>query len=177
VLHALLEAWQPSILKHFQPIQAEFNLKLTQTLQDTIKDAVTVALCSQPPPPVPKAYHKIPDTPRTSLDTGKGKYREFSIPTKLGSADHSESSKKLVKFESPTRGTHLSRAGQPVTLWSLYPATRPLLSRSNTHLFTSYHVYTTCLTSRNRGGRRTEENGAVCRAGWLHFFRPPSTGQ
>jgi hypothetical protein len=53
-LHALLEAQQAAIIKHFQQIQAEFKLKLTQTLQDTIKDTVTAALCSQAPPPVPR---------------------------------------------------------------------------------------------------------------------------
>jgi hypothetical protein len=78
-LHVLLEAQQASIIKQFQQIQAEFELKLTQTLQDTIKDTVTAALCSQTPPTVPRAYHEIPNTPRTLLDTGKGKYREFSI--------------------------------------------------------------------------------------------------
>jgi hypothetical protein len=91
-LHALLEAQQVSIIKQFQQIQAEFELRLTQGMQDTIKDAIKVALCSQTPPTVPRAYCKIPDTPRTSLDTGKGKYREFSVLTKFGSADHSESS-------------------------------------------------------------------------------------
>jgi hypothetical protein len=77
-LHALLEAQQVSVIKHFQQIQAEFELRLTQTLQDTIKDAVTVALHSQTPPTVPRAYHEIPNTPRTLLDTGKGKYRNVT---------------------------------------------------------------------------------------------------
>jgi hypothetical protein len=115
-LHALLEAQQASIIKQFQQIQAEFELRLIQTLKDTIKDAITVALCSQTPPTVPRVYHKISDTPRTSLDNGKGKYREFSIPTKLGSTDHSESSRKCVKIESSTSGTHLSGAGTSLSL-------------------------------------------------------------
>jgi hypothetical protein len=115
-LHMLLEVQQVSIIKHFQQIQAEFELRLTQTLQDTIKDAVTAALRSQTTPTIPRAYHEIPDTPRTSLDTGKGKYREFSIPTKFGSADRSESSRKHVKIESPTSGTHLRGAGTSLSL-------------------------------------------------------------
>jgi hypothetical protein len=105
-----------SIIKQFQQIQAEFELRLTQGLQDTIKDDITAALCSQTPPTIPRAYHKIPDTPRTLLDTGKGKNREFSIPTKLGSTDRSESSRKHVKIESPTSGTHLSGAGTSLSL-------------------------------------------------------------
>jgi hypothetical protein len=92
-LLALLEAQQAAIIKHLQQIQAEFELRLTQTLKDTLKDAVTAALHSQTPPPIPRMYHKVPDTPRAWLDTGKGKYREFSVLTKSGSADHSESSK------------------------------------------------------------------------------------
>jgi hypothetical protein len=119
-----LEVQPVSIIKQFQQIQAEFELRLTQTLQDTIKDAITVALGSQTPPTVPRAYHKIPDTPRTSLDTWKGKYREFSIPTKFGSTDRSESSRKCVKIESPTSGTHLSRAGTSLSLSS--HSTQPL---------------------------------------------------
>jgi hypothetical protein len=115
-LHVLLEVQQASIIKQFQQIQAEFKLKLTQTLQDTIKDTVTEALRSQTPLTVPRVYHEIPDTPRTSLDTGKGKYREFSIPTKLGSADRSESSRKHIKIEPPTSGTHLSGVGTSLSL-------------------------------------------------------------
>jgi hypothetical protein len=102
----------------------EFKLKLTQNLQNTIKDAVTAALRSQTPPPVPRAYHEIPDTPRTSLDTGKGKYKEFSVLTKSGSTDRSESRGKCVKIVSPTRGTHLSGAGRSLSLSG--NSTRPL---------------------------------------------------
>jgi hypothetical protein len=109
VLHALLEVQQAAIIKQFQQIQADFELRLTQTLQDTIKDTVTAALHSQTPPSVPRVYHKIPDTPRISLDTGRAR-------TKLGSVDHSESSGKCVKIESPTSGTHLSGTGTSLSL-------------------------------------------------------------
>jgi hypothetical protein len=85
-------------------------------MQDTIKDAVTAALCSQTPPPIHRMYHEVPDTPRASLDIGMGKYREFSVPTKSGSADHSESSGKHVKIESPTSGTHLNCTGIGLSL-------------------------------------------------------------
>jgi hypothetical protein len=107
-LRALLEAQQAAIIKQFQQIQADFELRLTQIPQDTLKDAVTTALRSQTPPPIPRTYHKVPGTPRAPLDTGKSKYREFSIQTKSGSADHSGSSEKHIKIESPTSGTHLS---------------------------------------------------------------------
>jgi hypothetical protein len=115
-LHALLEAQQASIIKQFQQIQAEFELKLTQTLQDTTKDAITVAQCSQTPPTVPRAYHEISDTPWTLLDTWKGKYREFSVLSKFGFADRSESSRKHINIESPTSGTHLSGTGTSLSL-------------------------------------------------------------
>jgi hypothetical protein len=174
-LHALLEAQQAAIIKHFQQIQAEFELKLTQTLQDTIKDAVTAALHSQTPPPIHRTYYKVPDTPRASLDTGKGKYREYSVPTKSGSTDRSESSEKHIKIESPTSGTHLSSTGTGLSLWSLYQVTRSLLTRSNTCPLASYNLLTTPQTSRNRG-RGTEENGAVCRASWSRFCCSPSRG-
>jgi hypothetical protein len=52
-LHALLGVQQAAIIKQFQQIQAEFELRLTQTLQDTIKDTVTAALRSQTPPLFP----------------------------------------------------------------------------------------------------------------------------
>jgi hypothetical protein len=105
-----------SIIKNFLQMQADFKVMLTHTLQDTIKDAVTAALCSQSPPPIHRMYHEVPDTTKASQDTGKGKYREFSGPTKLGSADRSESSENHVKIESPTSETHLSGAGTGLLL-------------------------------------------------------------
>jgi hypothetical protein len=141
-LHALLEAQQAAIIKQFQQVQSEFDLRLTQTLQDTIKDAATAAMRSQTPLPVPSTYQKISDTPRTSLDTGKGKYREFRVPTKLGSANRSESSRRRVKIESPTSGTHLSStrkglslSGHPTrSLDPFSPGQTPVLSPPTTSL-------------------------------------------